>query len=118
VKELALVNEKFEQLTKASTEEKARKPDMRMVEVRKNVDRAWKNIIILIQADMIRYGEEKYKDFVAEWNALIKHYNDIWAQHKGRNKAKREKNASEQIDESTNEQLDENNDEKKTDESK
>jgi hypothetical protein len=91
VTELAIVNEKFEQLVKASYEQKAQKPDFRMAEARKNVDQAWKNIIILIQADMIRYGEEKYKDFVAEWNALMKHYNDIWAQHQGRNKAKKEK---------------------------
>jgi hypothetical protein len=91
VKELATVNAKFEQLVKASAEQKAQKADFRMAEVRKNVDQAWKNIIALIKADMLRYGDEKYRDFVSEWNALVKHYNDIWAQHQGRNKAKKEK---------------------------
>lgn len=97
--ELAAKNNAFEQLVNASNEQKAQKSDMRMLEARKNVDRAWKNILILIQADIIRDGDEKYKDFVAEWNALVKHYSDIWAQHQGRNKAKKEKNTDEQIDE-------------------
>jgi hypothetical protein len=91
INELATVNVKFEQLAKASHEQKAQKPDFRMIEVRKNVDQAWKEIIVLIKADMIRYGDEKYRDFVSEWNALVKHYNDIWSQHQGRNKAKKEK---------------------------
>jgi hypothetical protein len=91
VEELALVNTRFDKLVKASNEQQARKTEFRMVKVRKEVDKDWKNIMTLIKADIIRNGEENYRDFIAEWNELAKHYNDIWAQHQGRNKAKRAK---------------------------
>jgi hypothetical protein len=89
--ELGILNDKFVQLVKADHEKGAKKSDLRMVEIRKNVDRAWKDIILLIKADIIRYGEEKYLNFIAEWNELVKHYNDVWAQEQGRKKAKKEK---------------------------
>jgi hypothetical protein len=34
-------------------------------------------------------GETAYAPFVTELNELIKHYNDLFAQHAGRNKAKK-----------------------------
>jgi hypothetical protein len=66
-----------------------------MVEVRRDVDRAWKDIILLIKGDIVRYGKEKYIDFAADWNELVKHYNDVWAQEQGRKKAKKESESTE-----------------------
>jgi hypothetical protein len=93
--ELEILNNKFAQLVKARHEEGAKKTNLRMVEVRRDVDEAWKEIILLIKGDIVRYGEEKYIDFIADWNELVKHYNDIWAQEQGRKKAKKEKEKEE-----------------------
>jgi hypothetical protein len=89
--ELGTLNNRFAQLVKDSREQGAKKTNLRMVEVRRNIDRAWKDIILLIKGDIVRYGEENYVDFAADWNELVKHYNDVWAQEQGRKKAKEEK---------------------------
>jgi hypothetical protein len=96
IEELELVNTRFDKLAKASNEQQAQKTEYRMVKIRREVDKDWKNIIALIKADIIRNGEEDYRDFISEWNELVKHYNDIWAQHQGRNKAKKEREKKKQ----------------------
>lgn len=106
ITELSRLNAKFRELTEASNKEKAQKANLRMSDARKKVDIAMKNIIKVIEGDIIRNTDINYDDFIAEWNTLIKHYNDIWAQHLGRNKAKREKAKKEQEEKEKKEQED------------
>jgi hypothetical protein len=90
--ELARRNAEFAQLAKNYNEQQAEKPDFRMIDARKETDEAYKKIIAVVKADIIRYGEQNYKTFVAELNELIKHYSDILAKSEGRKNAKKKDN--------------------------
>jgi hypothetical protein len=82
-------NREFEDLAKKYNEElSVRRPEFRMRDVRHEVDKARGVITDRINALIIVEGEATYSAFVREWNELVKHYNDILAQHKGRNKIK------------------------------
>jgi hypothetical protein len=91
INKLAAENAEFDRQVKAYIKQQAEKPSFRMKDVRQETDKACKDIVSILNADIIRYGESDYATFIAEWNTLIKHYNDLLAQHKGRNKAKKEK---------------------------
>jgi hypothetical protein len=110
VAELSRLNAKFRELTEATNKQKAQKANLHMAQARKKVDLALKNIIKLIEADMIRNPEINYDEFITEWNTLVKHYNDIWAQHLGRIKAKKEKKKQEEKENKENEENEENGD--------
>jgi hypothetical protein len=87
-KELAERNAEFDRLAKAYTQQQAEKPDSRMTDLRRQTDDACKTIVELINADVTRYGEEAYQALLAEWRELVKRYNNLLAQHAGRNKKK------------------------------
>jgi hypothetical protein len=91
INKLAAENAEFDRQVKAYAEQQAEKPSFRMKDVRKETDKACKDIVAILNADIIRYGESSYSTFISEWNTLIKHYNDLLAQHKGRNKEKKER---------------------------
>jgi hypothetical protein len=91
INELAAKNAEFDKLVKAYVEQQAEKPSFRMKDVRRETDNAYKDIVTILNAEIIHHGENAYSTFISEWNILIKHYNDILAQHKGRNKAKKER---------------------------
>jgi hypothetical protein len=84
VDELRNRNNTFELLTTAYNEQQAEKPSFLFVDVRKETDKAYKDIITVISALMIMEGDAAYTPFVTELNVLIKHYNDLIAQHQGR----------------------------------
>jgi hypothetical protein len=84
VEELRTRNKAFDDLTKAYNEQQAEKPPFRPVDVRKDTDKAYQNIVTVINALIILEGETNYTAFVTEINTLIKHYNDLVAQHQGR----------------------------------
>jgi hypothetical protein len=84
VEELRIRNQKFEQLANAYNEQQAEKPSARLSNVRKETDKAYQNIITAINGLIVIDGEETYANFVNELNTLIKHYNDLIAQHQGR----------------------------------
>jgi GGDEF domain-containing protein len=90
IKELRMRNEEFDQLTANYNEQQAEKPAFTSKEVRKETEKAYQDIIAVIEGDMIKHGETAYLPFVTELNTLIKHNNDLLAQHLGRNKAKRQ----------------------------
>jgi hypothetical protein len=93
VEELRARNNAFDALTVAYNEQQAEKPLFRPADVRKDTDKAYQNVITVINALMIMEGETEYATFVTELNTLIKHYNDLIAQHQGRLQAeKNEKN--------------------------
>ena len=88
VSELRARNDAFDRLAKAYHEQQAAKPLFKMKDVRNETDESYKNIVLVIKALIVMEGETEYAPFVTELNELIKHYNDLLAQHRGRNKAK------------------------------
>jgi hypothetical protein len=76
---LAELNRLNTKLTESNNKQKAQRADLKMTETRKKVNFALKNIIKVIEAEMIKHTEINYNDFIAEWDTHIKHYNDIWA---------------------------------------
>jgi hypothetical protein len=85
-------NNAFDRLAKAYNEQKAAKPPVRMKDARNETDAAYKDIVLVVNALIVMEGATAYAPFVTEQNELIKHYNDLIAQHRGRNKAKQSKN--------------------------
>jgi hypothetical protein len=90
ITELRARNEAFDRLAKACNEQKAAKPPFSMKDARSATDKAYKNIVLVINALIVMEGETEYAPFVTEQNELIKHYSDLIAQHRGRNKAKKD----------------------------
>jgi hypothetical protein len=88
VTELHARNDAFDRLAKAYNEQQAAKPPFRMKDARNETDEAYRNIVLVINALIVMEGETEYAPFVTELNELIKHYSDLIAQHRGRNKAK------------------------------
>ncbi|MDR1602542.1 MAG: DUF6261 family protein [Tannerella sp.] len=90
VAELHKRNDAFDRLTKAYNEQQAAKPPFRFKDVRRETDEAYKKIVLVINALIVMEGETAYAPFVTELNGLIKHYNDLYAQHLGRIRAKKQ----------------------------
>ncbi|MDR2775259.1 MAG: DUF6261 family protein [Tannerella sp.] len=88
VEELRTRNEAFDRLAKACNEQQAAKPPFSMKDVRNETDEAYRNTVLVINALIVMEGETEYAPFVTELNELIKHYSDLTAQHRGRNRAK------------------------------
>jgi hypothetical protein len=90
VAELRQRNDKFDRLAKAYNEQQAEKPSFKFKDVRRETDEAYKEIVLVINALIVMEGEMIYAPFVNELNTLIKHYNDLLAQHRGRVNAKKQ----------------------------
>jgi hypothetical protein len=90
VAELHQRNDKFDRLAKAYNEQQSEKPSFKFKDVRRETDEAYKKVTLVINALIIMEGEAAYAPFVTELNTLIKHYNDLLAQHIGRNSAKKQ----------------------------
>jgi hypothetical protein len=84
VEELRNRNNAFEKLTREYNEQQAEKPSVSTKDARTDTDKAYQDIIVAINGLLILDGDTAYAPFVAELNALIKHYNDLIAQHRGR----------------------------------
>jgi hypothetical protein len=95
VKELRKRNDDFEELAKAYNEQQSEKPLYRPKEVRKETDQAYQDLLTVIKGNIIDEadgkGEALYTPFITELNTLVKHYNDLIAQHIGRVHAEKEK---------------------------
>jgi hypothetical protein len=89
IAELHVRNDAFDRLAKAYNEQQAAKPPFRMRNARSETDEAFRKIALVINALIVMEGEAAYAPFVTELNRLIKHYSDLLAQHRGRNKAKK-----------------------------
>jgi hypothetical protein len=88
VAELHVRNDRFDRLAKAYNEQQAEKPPFSMKDVRNETDETYSKIMLVINALTVMEGETAYAPFVTELNELIKHYSDLIAQHRGRDKAK------------------------------
>lgn len=92
VEELRARNRDFDALARAYNVQQAKKPLFRPADARKNTDKAYQDIVTIINAWVILEGDANYEPFVVELNTLIKHYNDLVAQHQGRLKHSKIKN--------------------------
>lgn len=103
IQKLHTCNDEFENLEKSYTEQQAEKPLFQTKDARKESDKAYKDIVYVINGNIISEGEASeatYATFVAEFNAIIKRYNDRIAQHLGRLQAEKDKNEEEEENES------------------
>jgi hypothetical protein len=93
VKELRVRNDAFDLLAKSYNEQLSEKPPFQTQEVRKETDEAYDEIVSAVNGLIVLEKEKaaEYAQFVSEMNTIIKHYNDLLAQHLGRIEAKKEK---------------------------
>ncbi|MDR3260869.1 MAG: DUF6261 family protein [Tannerella sp.] len=84
--QLSLDNEEYEALVRDRNAEVATRSQLRMKEIRRQVQDVYALIVDHIQSSIVIYGEQAYAAFVNELNAFIKRYNDVLAQRQGRNK--------------------------------
>jgi hypothetical protein len=90
VAELHQRNDKFDRLARAYNEQQAEESLFQFKDIRSETDEAYKKVTLVINALIIMKGETAYAPFVTELNTLIKHYNDLLAQHLRRNSAKKQ----------------------------
>jgi hypothetical protein len=84
VEELKKSNTVFQTLKDQRYSEESEKTELRMKNVRKQMDEIYKNIINRINAQILLNGEANYKDFVTALNLRIEHYKTLIVQHKKR----------------------------------
>lgn len=78
-------NDNFEELQNTRFTEASVKTQLRMKQVRKQIDTVYQQIVKRINALIIVNGEAAYKDFVNELNERIASYNLTLSVRKGRN---------------------------------
>jgi hypothetical protein len=88
--ELNRRNQAFDALMKSRYTEAAVRTDLRMREVRLEVDAAYRAMADRLDALMLINGEAAYEPFVRELNARVDRYNDIIAQRRGRRESKQQ----------------------------
>jgi len=88
-------NEKVKELMRERDSEQAKLPDARMVDVRPEVDKAFRALVKRTNAMVVLQGLGQYAAFVNTANALISDYRLKLAQHLGRLAKKRREKAEE-----------------------
>ena len=83
VEELKKSNTVFSTLKDHRYTEESGKTELRMKNVRKEIDTIYKDIVKRINAQILLNGETNYKDFVTALNYRIDHYKTLIVQHKG-----------------------------------
>ncbi len=83
--ELQANNNAFEALMNERYSDDAGKTQLRMKEVRKEVDTAYRTITTRIDALVVVNGLETYAPFIKELNIRVEKFNNTLAQRKGRN---------------------------------
>jgi hypothetical protein len=95
IEKLRNSNNDFDKLISIYNEQQAGKPSSDPKEIRKATDKAYQDVIIAIEAFILLEEDDETKKehelFLTEFNTLIKHYNDLIAQHLGRIQAEKEK---------------------------
>jgi hypothetical protein len=83
----------LEALMLARYDEAAKRPDIQMQSIRKEIDKVFRSILDLLEALVRVDGPEKNKAFLAELNVVMERYKDILAQEAGRRHPKRDLSA-------------------------
>ena len=84
-------NKAFDALMQTRYSETSAKTELRMVNVRIDTDRCYRDILDRIDALMLINGDMPYATFVKELNTRVDRYSSIVAQRKGRSVAKKDK---------------------------
>jgi hypothetical protein len=84
-------NDAFEALALEYIEEVVGKPEYNMLHARRGVENAMRTMFHCIDALIVMNGETPYTPYVTALNAIIKHYNDVYAIHLGRYEANKDK---------------------------
>jgi len=79
-------NEYFRSLMASRYEEMAQRPTLRMVDVRKDVDKLFRAILNYIEAIILSTKTEKYDELIKELNVVSERYKNLLAQSKGKKK--------------------------------
>lgn len=85
IAELDTRNKAFDALMKSRYSEAAAKTELRMKQVRAEIDLVYRAIADRLDALMLLNGPAAYEPFVRELNTRVDRYNDIIAMRKGRN---------------------------------
>jgi hypothetical protein len=80
---LAQKNSEFDALAKQYYAEASEKPEFNMRDSRNGIEPTLRTLFGFIEVLDIIEGEGKYASAVHSLNTIIKHYNDVYAQHKG-----------------------------------
>jgi hypothetical protein len=88
VNELEKENVKFNELMLARYKEVSQRTTLRMIDVRKSVDKALRDLFEQIEALVRVNGMEAYDSLIKEINAVNERYKNILAQQAGERKAK------------------------------
>jgi hypothetical protein len=80
---LKLANAEFEALAKKYHDEISEKPEYNMKNSRVGFESATRTMFGFIEALNLMEGDGKYAPAIQSLNAIIKHYNEVYAQHKG-----------------------------------
>jgi hypothetical protein len=67
------------------------KPAYNMLHARRGAEKSMRIMFDCINASIIMKGETNYVTYVGKLNALIKHYNEVYAEHIGRYEAEKKK---------------------------
>ena len=81
---LAQVNRHLEALMMTRYNEASKRPNIRMRSVRKKLDKVFRTILDLLEAQVRVNSADANKAFLAELNAVMERYRDILAQETGR----------------------------------
>ncbi|MDR2126678.1 MAG: DUF6261 family protein [Prevotellaceae bacterium] len=84
VNELHAQNELFKSYVYDAAQEKIEKPDMAPVAARRQTDSALKQITNRLTSLIILNGQTNYAGFIAEFNVLTDHFNNVLHEHYGR----------------------------------
>jgi hypothetical protein len=87
---LVQVSRDFDALLMARYDETAKRPTLHMRGIRKEVDKAFRAILNLLESLVRINGPDTDRDFLAELNAVMKRYKDILAQEEGRRSPKKD----------------------------
>jgi hypothetical protein len=85
--ELDTTNQEFDSMRKERYTESAEKPEVRMKNVRVDIDKVYRMIVGQINTRIAIEGEDKYLPFVKELNLRIDHYKSRIAQRKSSQKS-------------------------------
>jgi hypothetical protein len=91
IAELDAKNKAFEALAGQYIENDAEKPAFNMLHARRGVEKSMRTMFDCVNALIVMNGEEAYTAYVNSLNAIIKHYNEVYAVHIGRYEANKDK---------------------------
>ena len=101
VDKLETDNNAFIRVYETRQEEQVKKDVLERFRIcRINTDECYNAIVNRINAGIVFNGEERYKELVGGLNGIINYYNNILAQRKGRNAAKRGNETDDDLTES------------------